>query len=283
MDVLRGLRHQDNACAYMRKTTGQYKERSVAQQWLSIVEYARAYNISDMTIRRRIKTGKLSATLKDGKYFIPVDIENLPKRDSEPSSHHEPPRPSSHQGAAAPGHHRGPHAHNYPPTPFPAQHYPREAAHTQSAEPPPSSPEWIHKSASPRQGSPAEGTGGDGEVMHAHRRHIPHDVAANLVKASPTGVVSVSSQKLLHVCDELIQQWKLRLDDVTKSYDNKLLYLEKSLEMKDAKITELQQKIEDLELLIKIFEAKKGEVPAAHEPLQMNPGPAGAQVLPSSA
>ena len=42
-------------------------------QWLSIVEYARNYDISDMTVRRRIKTGRLEAVLKDGKYFIPVD------------------------------------------------------------------------------------------------------------------------------------------------------------------------------------------------------------------
>ena len=45
----------------------------MAEKWLSIVEYARAYSISDMTVRRRIKNGKLNAVLKDGKYFIPVD------------------------------------------------------------------------------------------------------------------------------------------------------------------------------------------------------------------
>ena len=56
----------------------------MAQQWLSIVEYARAFNISDMTIRRRIKTGKLQATLKDGKYFIPVDVESIPSQPPEP-------------------------------------------------------------------------------------------------------------------------------------------------------------------------------------------------------
>lgn len=44
----------------------------MSDQWLSIVEYARTYGISDMTIRRRIRTGKLEAQLRDGKYFIPV-------------------------------------------------------------------------------------------------------------------------------------------------------------------------------------------------------------------
>lgn len=38
--------------------------------WLSIVEFARKNNVSDMTVRRRIKNGKLKAVLQDGKYFI---------------------------------------------------------------------------------------------------------------------------------------------------------------------------------------------------------------------
>lgn len=42
-------------------------------KYISIIEYARENNISDMTVRRRIKTGKLYAVLKDGKYFIPED------------------------------------------------------------------------------------------------------------------------------------------------------------------------------------------------------------------
>ena len=47
----------------------------MSQRWLSIVEYARTYSISDMTVRRRIKNGKLNAQLKDGKYYIPVEFE----------------------------------------------------------------------------------------------------------------------------------------------------------------------------------------------------------------
>ncbi len=46
----------------------------MAQQWLSIVEYARAFSVSDMTVRRRIKTGKLQSVLRDGKYYIPVEV-----------------------------------------------------------------------------------------------------------------------------------------------------------------------------------------------------------------
>ncbi len=47
----------------------------MSEQWLSIVEYARRNDISDMTVRRRIKKGKLEAVLKDGKYFIPITHE----------------------------------------------------------------------------------------------------------------------------------------------------------------------------------------------------------------
>jgi hypothetical protein len=47
----------------------------MADQWLSIVEYARETGISDMTIRRRIRTGRISAELRDGKYFIPVTVD----------------------------------------------------------------------------------------------------------------------------------------------------------------------------------------------------------------
>lgn len=43
----------------------------MSEQWLSIIEYARKFNISDMTVRRRIKTGKLQAVLREGKYYIP--------------------------------------------------------------------------------------------------------------------------------------------------------------------------------------------------------------------
>lgn len=55
----------------------------MAEQWLSIVEYARRYKISDMTIRRRIKTGKLQAVLQEGKYFIPMS--GIDKPQQEPS------------------------------------------------------------------------------------------------------------------------------------------------------------------------------------------------------
>jgi len=55
----------------------------MAQQWMSIIEYARQFSVSDMTVRRRIKNGKLYATLKEGKYFIPVDAGHRPQPEED--------------------------------------------------------------------------------------------------------------------------------------------------------------------------------------------------------
>ena len=46
------------------------KGKDVGENWLSIVEYARINQLSDMTVRRRIKTGRLQAILHEGKYYI---------------------------------------------------------------------------------------------------------------------------------------------------------------------------------------------------------------------
>ena len=46
------------------------------KEWLSIIQYARNFGVSDMTVRRRIKTGKLKAVLRDGKYYIPIHLSS---------------------------------------------------------------------------------------------------------------------------------------------------------------------------------------------------------------
>jgi hypothetical protein len=63
------------------------------QEWLSLSEFARRSDMSDMTIRRRIKRGHLKAELKDGKYLLawPQEQEGFfstssPSFSSSPSS-----------------------------------------------------------------------------------------------------------------------------------------------------------------------------------------------------
>lgn len=62
-------------------------------QWMSIVEYARVHGISDMTIRRRIKTGRLAAVLRDGKYYIPADARGVAPASPTPKTPAPPPSP----------------------------------------------------------------------------------------------------------------------------------------------------------------------------------------------
>lgn len=61
----------------------------MASDWLSIVEYARNYDISDMTVRRRIKTGKLKAELREGKYYIPPRQAAVSDRSFSPQYIHK--------------------------------------------------------------------------------------------------------------------------------------------------------------------------------------------------
>lgn len=56
------------------------------EKYQSIIEYAREHSISDMTVRRRIKTGKLQAVLREGKYFIPLGSSSLKASQAQKNS-----------------------------------------------------------------------------------------------------------------------------------------------------------------------------------------------------
>ena len=52
-------------------------------EWVSISEYARRFNLSEITVRRRIKQGRVNAELKNGKYYISSpSSENIAKADT---------------------------------------------------------------------------------------------------------------------------------------------------------------------------------------------------------
>src|SRR5579859_7550667 len=46
--------------------------------WLTIREAALALGISDLTVRRRIKDGRMEHTLRDGKYFVRLSTTGAP-------------------------------------------------------------------------------------------------------------------------------------------------------------------------------------------------------------
>ncbi len=56
--------------------------------WISINDYARKFSVSDITVRRRIKQGKIPAELKNGKYYIKADYQDA---STPPEQNHTPP------------------------------------------------------------------------------------------------------------------------------------------------------------------------------------------------
>ena len=83
------------------------------EKWMSINDYSRSFAISDMTVRRRIRTGKLKAVLRDGKYFIHVPPGHAPFAEADfgvvvklpPVPEYVPPPPPSAPPLAATGQH----------------------------------------------------------------------------------------------------------------------------------------------------------------------------------
>lgn len=69
------------------------------EKWMSINDYSRSFSISDMTVRRRIRSGKLKAVLRDGKYFIHVPDGHAPFPEMEIPPTSQPVRQRQQQGA----------------------------------------------------------------------------------------------------------------------------------------------------------------------------------------
>lgn len=61
--------------------------------WISINEYARKFNVSDITVRRRIKQGRIPAELKNGKYYIRADYRETPPLPNKKAALPPPPPP----------------------------------------------------------------------------------------------------------------------------------------------------------------------------------------------
>ena len=63
----------------------QNMQQDTQNEWVSISEYARRFNLSEITVRRRIKQGRVNAELKNGKYYISSpSVTNIAKADPSP-------------------------------------------------------------------------------------------------------------------------------------------------------------------------------------------------------
>jgi hypothetical protein len=204
----------------------------MSEQWYSIVEYARAFSVSDMTVRRRIKNGRLKAVLKDGKYYIPVkgavaDRPVMREADDESSEliDFNASRLARESKAAQPQGQRS----------FAIPSYGNFASAPQKEAP---APAMVKEELKQQLGD---------------YRHIPEDIK-NALLSGKQGVVD--TQALLRFCDNVCKQFKDTERFIEESYKNKVHALESSLRAKDLQVKGLEQQIEDLQLLIKIFENK---------------------------
>ena len=210
----------------------------MTEQWLSIVEYARTYQVSDMTVRRRIKTGKLHAILQDGKYFIPTSghegrapaanpsaearesVANVPpmvvpRHQSQHLAYHQAPaRPKNHEITAAKNH-------------------PQVHVGFQAPKPSPA-----------RASSPPED--GDGVIPNSLRRAL-----------SAEDLSLVDSRALLAYCEASLRKLAEGERRTVERFKSKLEALEASLAQRDFEIKTLRQQAEDLQLLVKILEKRK--------------------------
>ncbi|MGE0171480.1 MAG: hypothetical protein AB7T49_01795 [Oligoflexales bacterium] len=207
----------------------------MSEQWYSIVEYARAFSVSDMTVRRRIKNGRLKAVLKDGKYYIPVKgaVADRPimREDHDEGSDLidlNASRLARESKAAQPQSGRS----------FAVPSYGNFGSSAQKE------PQAVS------QAVPKE----ELKSQLGDYRHIPEDIKAALLSGKQ-GVVDTGA--LLKFCDNVCKQFKDAERFIEEAYKNKVHALESSLRAKDIQIKGLEQQIEDLQLLIKIFENKQ--------------------------
>ena len=210
----------------------------MTEQWLSIVEYARTFQVSDMTIRRRIKTGKLHAILQDGKYFIPVAGNNTSNvRASQPI----------------------------------APRYNPDRSTPISATSNPSSP-YNSGTDTVRQVPLANK---DGNVLKGHQIAVKPMHMANFSQVESQSAEDttipislrrpllgqetslVDTRALLAYCEASLRKVTDNERRTVEKFKSKLEAVEATLESRDLEIKALRQQLEDLQLLVKILERRK--------------------------
>jgi hypothetical protein len=207
----------------------------MAEQWLSIVDYARATGISDMTIRRRIRTGRIKAELKEGKYFIPVDVDYSGeiRRDKKPNHNTTPQMIKNHPGAD-----KTIHAHSERPTPIVR----RNNESNESSN---------YRVAPNRLGFQNNSYSNDANNSWSQ---VPEMMTRPLVEA---GLASVEARALIEFCDRALLQAKSAVQAIEAKYSARIEAMNAHIQNRDQEIKSLNQQIEDLQLLVQILERKK--------------------------
>lgn len=203
----------------------------MAEQWMSIVEYARSFSVSDMTVRRRIKSGKLHAVLKDGKYFIPVMGMSSNQVQADPS----------------PGDGFGGNQIEPPSSPrLPNAVSPKSFAHA----------DRMMAGASRRTEPSFDFDGSDREDGHLKwgSEKIPASISDAL---NPNKESMVATSQLLNFCEKSLIRINSIERHINDTYRYKLELLEQKLKNKDLEINRMRQQIEDLQTLLNMIDHSK--------------------------
>ncbi len=217
----------------------------MSDQWMSIVEYARTFKVSDMTVRRRIKTGRLHAVLKEGKYYIPLSPEKTALR--QESAH----AVNSYGDMVGV-------AHDKPATDYGSEmHVIKGHPHAQrtyAAGLPPESGR-VNPMAIPfRADVPHVRPAARIETSHESDSAIPATLSRSL---STYENCLVDTRALLAFCEATLRKVSDSERRVVEKFKFKLEALEAILINRDQEIKSLRQQVEDLQLLVKILEKKK--------------------------
>ena len=230
------------------------EEVSMAEQWLSIVEYARTFQVSDMTVRRRIRTGKLHAVLKEGKYFIPI-----PTGEMRNGAHAASPMGDHASGARA-----APRESSRPQFPeqrrtnggemqvikgHPSPHRTLTAPVVQqnAFEPRRDVREQIVNSTEPDHALFSDFDESDGGMIPPTLRRA--------VQASD--LTLVDSRALLAFCEATMRKVQDGERRQVERFKSKLEALEATVARRDLEIKTLNQQLEDLQLLVRVMERKR--------------------------
>ncbi len=218
-------------------------------QWLTIVEYARACNVSDMTVRRRIRNGKLNAILRDGKYLIPFASRPstaLPAHDLSRQS--DPDSAKSNFGINR--EHLMVKSHPQAQTTYGLDEVQSPAF--ASLE--------LGLQKSPRVGAPVSPASAGGAVVQ--KRPVDLGTSHILPKALSVPVsrqetVSIEAMALIEFCESMVRRLDKSEEAIRKEYLARTNELEARLQAKEMEVMQLKQQVEDLQLLVSVIDRSK--------------------------
>lgn len=195
------------------------------EQWLSIIEYARIFNISDMTVRRRIKSGRLKASLRDGKYFIFVSTDERGNLQKNPT----------HSPAAVAAR---PMVQSAPKT---QSHDHLNVNRAKPAHLPPKSELSFEKMA----------------VVKKHISQPSPSVSLPKPHQPQALVDGVSPKAIVELCQTTLARVAATEKRVESECQSRIHLLEERLKSKELEINQFRQQVEDLQLLVEILEKKR--------------------------